>query len=107
MVWLICLNYLLGSERLPLFGRYGYVRMKRCLMTIILPSLMHLIHAGYLPVDSYVPFMVVSTAYGAWRHVYCFDEGNTLVHEDINYTQTLQQRHTPMVVRRRTAEKRS
>jgi hypothetical protein len=64
MVWIIGLNYLLGWERLPLFGCYGYVEMTRFLMIIFLS------HAGHLPVHSYAPFMVVSTVCGASRPVY-------------------------------------
>ena len=35
MEWIVGLNYLLGWERLPLFGRYGYVEMTRSLTTKI------------------------------------------------------------------------
>jgi hypothetical protein len=65
MGWILGLNYLLGWGRLPLFGRYGCVKMITCLMIKQLFS-----YAVYLPVQWFAPFMVVSSAYGELRPLY-------------------------------------
>jgi hypothetical protein len=55
-MWIIRLEYLLGWQRLPLFGRYWYVEMTR------FQRLKFFSYAGYVPVHNFAPFMVVSSA---------------------------------------------
>jgi hypothetical protein len=54
-MWIIRLEYLLGWQRLPLFGRYWYVEMTR------FQRLKFFSYAGYVPVHNFAPFMVVSS----------------------------------------------
>jgi hypothetical protein len=61
---MIGLKSILGCERLPLFGRYGYVEMIKCLMTNLL--LYCRLSIGY----QYSPFMVISTKGEKSRPVY-------------------------------------
>jgi hypothetical protein len=55
MVWIPGLRYLLGWERLPLFGHYDYVEMTRFLTMYVLS------YACHQPVHNYTPFVVASS----------------------------------------------
>ena len=59
-----CLELFLGWERLPLFGRFGYVEMIRFLTIKVLP------YAGYLHMYWDSSFMALSTSRGESRPVY-------------------------------------
>jgi hypothetical protein len=61
---IIGLERLLGWERLPLFGCFGYVEIIKCLMVKKISL------ACYLPVYRYASLMITSSAGGEPRHVY-------------------------------------
>jgi hypothetical protein len=65
MEWIGGLNYLLGWKSLPLFGRFGYVEMIRCLTIKKCFS-----YAGHISVQFFAPFMVTSAPYGGSGPLY-------------------------------------